>query len=361
MKGKKIDIKKIIVQRTIKKHEQLLCLKNKGNTFNTQKNISDKPIINMRDRDLRRVSMVKTQPPNTDGLNRFEKRTHIIPNNINIPENLISFNDIVHSFVENKSIKRSIIISYKESGIDRKNNLIRLLNYLSNLLDGETEIVLVEQDVKSKIDWLYQIKRNEYINHIFIKNEKIFNKGWGYNIGAKEAKGDFLVFNDCDLFIKLSTYNESFLKLVDFNVINPYNSLYFLDDISSINFINNSHVINYKNINVKPISPNVISGGIFFIRKDSYFKIKGFDENCYGWGSEDGIFDIKMKKMELSLSIINNVAIHLYHMGNNNQNSEYYINEKKNSKLYIEYAKMSKGEIKKLIENIESYGIKPKN
>jgi len=64
-------------------------------------------------------------------------------------------------------MKNSYIISYKETNEYRKRNLIALLNYLSWLMNDDSEIILVEQDTDSKvINWLYQIKKKEKINHI---------------------------------------------------------------------------------------------------------------------------------------------------------------------------------------------------
>ena len=96
-------------------------------------------------------------------------------------------------------MNKSIIISYRESTEERRNNLKYLLDYLSYIQDRNTEILIIEQDDESKIDWLDEIRGKEYIKHIFIKNPGIFNKGWGYNIGSKLAESDILIFSDADL------------------------------------------------------------------------------------------------------------------------------------------------------------------
>ena len=51
-------------------------------------------------------------------------------------------------------------------------NLISILNYLSWLMDNDSEIILVEQDSESKINWLKDIKKTEKIKHIFVKKWK---------------------------------------------------------------------------------------------------------------------------------------------------------------------------------------------
>lgn len=251
-------------------------------------------------------------------------------------------------------MKYSIIISYKESGEDRKNNLKRLLNYLSWLLNADTEIVLVEQDNESKIDWLNEIKNHEYINHLFVKNDDIFNKGWGCNIGAKESKGDFLAFNDSDMFIKLESYRHSLNLLRQFDVVNPYRAIYYLDEDNINKFVNSNYNFNIV-ISHNPTQVSVISGGIFMIRKDKYLSLKGFDENCFGYGHEDDILDMKIKKMDLKVQTLNDIAIHINHQGIT-KNDDYYSFQSVNKILFNEYVDMTPINLLQKIENIESFG-----
>jgi hypothetical protein len=256
-------------------------------------------------------------------------------------------------------LKYSIIISYKQNGEDRKNNLKILLNYLSWLLNNETEIILVEQDNESKIDWLSEIKKSDRINHIFVKNDGIFNKGWGYNIGVKESKSENLIFTDSDMFLTLDSYRFSIGLLNQFDVINPYKSIYYLDQDNTTKFINNNYNFGITVIN-KPTLAYVISGGIFMMKKDKFLYIKGFDEECYGYGHEDDIFDIKVKKLGLTINTVNDSAIHIYHQGLT-QNDDYYSFQNVNKILYNEYIDMSVDRLKKKIENVYIFGEKENN
>jgi GT2 family glycosyltransferase len=253
-------------------------------------------------------------------------------------------------------LKFSIIISYKESGEDRRNNLKRLLNYLSWLLNPDTEIVIVEQDTESRIDWLDKIKKHEQIKHVFVKNEGIFNKGWGYNIGVKESEGNYLVFNDSDMFVKLETYRFALGLLSQFDVVNPYKNIYYLDEENTEKYVSNNYNVGIVTIN-KPTPVYVISGGIFMMRKDKYLQIKGFDEDCYGYGHEDDILDVKIKKMGLSVQTLNDFAIHIHHQGIT-KNDDYYSFQNVNKILYNEYVEMNEIELRKKIDSVESFGDK---
>jgi predicted glycosyltransferase involved in capsule biosynthesis len=249
-------------------------------------------------------------------------------------------------------ITQSIIISYKENNEDRKNNLKKLLSYLSNLLDEETEIVLVEQDSVRRIDWLNSIKNHERINHVFLKNNGMFNKGWGYNFGVKNSTGNYLSFNDADMFLKLDEYRSSFKLLNEFDIINPYNSLCYLDKENSDKFAENE--FNFDAIDMdSSMRSYVTSGGIFMIRKNAFLMIKGFDEKCYGYGYEDCIFDVKIEKLELLVNHIPNTAIHIYHEV---IKDDYYSRIELNKDLFMKYRSMTPTELKSKIYNLNFFG-----
>jgi len=252
-------------------------------------------------------------------------------------------------------IKQSIIISYKQNDSDRKLNLQRILGYLSILLNDETEIVLVEQDNFSKIDFLNSIPNNKHINHIFLENKGIFNKGWGYNAGVKNSKGNYLIFNDIDVFLKLSQYSSSLKLLEKYDVINPYNKIYFLDKNNSEKFINENHNFNNIDLASQYYLPGVISGGIFMMTKEKFLMLKGLDEECYGYGHEDDIFDTKIRKLQLSIMVINEIAVHLFH--NVFKDDIYYSRKSINEKLLTQYIIMRPDEILSKINNFNSFGI----
>lgn len=250
-------------------------------------------------------------------------------------------------------IKNSIILSYKEIDEDRKFNLQTILPFLYKLLDGKTEIILVEQNFVSTFKLSEQ---KDQINHIFLYNNKIFNKGLGYNVGAKNAKGDNLIFNDIDLFLKIESYWKSLSFLENFDVVDPYDKLYYLNKIETKDFINNNYDFNITKTIENPVISKVISGGIFMIKKESFLSIKGFDEMCYGYGHEDDIFDIKIKEMGLKVKKINDDAIHAHHKINKNFYNKYYSRKEENKKLFHEYQNMNSDQIKEKTKNTTIWG-----
>ena len=87
-----------------------------------------------------------------------------------------------------ENIEFTYIISYRDSPY-RIFNLKKIISWLENF---NCEIIIVEQDTESKINF-----EEDYINHIFTYSDRPFNKSWACNCGALKAKSDIIVFGDC--------------------------------------------------------------------------------------------------------------------------------------------------------------------
>ena len=84
--------------------------------------------------------------------------------------------------------------------------------------------------------------------------------------------------------------------------------------------------------------------------------LKGFDEDCYGYGHEDDILDEKIRKYNLKVHNINDISIHIYHETSEDNKGIYYSFQGINKQLFAEYKEMSQTDIKNKIENIKIWG-----
>lgn len=248
----------------------------------------------------------------------------------------------------------SIIISFKQCDEDRMVNLRGLLTYLSPLLSDEVEIIVVEQDSQSRVDWVPQ-----GVKHIFIKNDEVFNKGLGYNTGVRYSQGEYLLFTDVDLYIDLSLYLGSIEHMTDLDVVKPYTHLHYLDKVNSRRFMVDYDINKAKGRALQSIKPSVISGGIFTIKRGMFFALKGFDERCKGYGYEDDIFDMKMRKSLLRIKFLTADCLHVYHpsmRGGMDAKDEYYSLFKQNGALAHQYNTMLPSGIARIIEDTQTWG-----
>ncbi len=202
----------------------------------------------------------------------------------------------VHSF--------TYIISYKHRP-DRLNHLRRVLDWINGFTG--VEVIVVEQDKHSKIGNL-KLK----CKHIFLKNDGIFNKSWSYNVGAKYAKSDIIVFGDSDILMNPNDLISALGAMDKYDVISPYNvvldleqaeSSLPLDKIVSITRPGRGE-LDHQKIN--------LTGGIALFKRDALFKIGGWCELFTGWGGEDDFQTLKVQKF-LSWCELKAKCYHLYH------------------------------------------------
>ncbi|MFW6225775.1 MAG: glycosyltransferase [bacterium] len=206
------------------------------------------------------------------------------------------------------AISRSLIISYCEYTDKDSFNLRKLLEYLLKFLDNQTEIVLVEQGFDKHVTWLGELPNNKKINHIFLQSYKIFNKGWGYNVGVKNARGEQIILHDTETYLRPKTYGASWM-LNNFDIVKPYKNYINLEEDES-----NKYLINY-NFNIilgkKVVKYNDISGGVLMINKCKFLSVKGFDETIVSYNYQKVAFDIKVRKLGLTINHYNDASLNV--------------------------------------------------
>lgn len=147
----------------------------------------------------------------------------------------------------------SFIISYR----DREEHLSKLLPRLQTLLSGSSyEIIIAEQDDNDK-----------------------FQKNSLYNLAAKKASGQYLVFHDVDYY---PTDNVTYIPETD-TPFYPVGKVVFLDSEDKPKPLQQVPG-GYQNFH------NTVgdhSGGVFVLSRALFFKINGLNPYYKGWGKED--------------------------------------------------------------------------
>jgi len=233
-----------------------------------------------------------------------------------------------------KSLNASFIVFYQFDHPDRERNLNILVDFINkNYIDFE--IVVVQQyksaEQRNQLPTPDFLKR-DYIKHIIIdEDNRFFNKLNGYNIGAKNAKHNILIFNDVDVIFG----PENVIECVD-KVVENKNFLFQPNDPHVIdvkphaieifkkeltyeclkNFIGKHYgELGRENSNVKILNVGSTGGGLIVDKGTLFTNLKGFNPNFRGWGFED---DETMHRFEkLGYPIKRMVGFkpmfHLYH------------------------------------------------
>jgi glycosyltransferase involved in cell wall biosynthesis len=197
-------------------------------------------------------------------------------------------------------MKFSYILAYRLTE-DRDTNLKEVLNWLSLQNSNNFEVLLVEQDKESKIDF----KLPDFCKHLFLYNNSYFNKSWAYNVGALNSSSDTLVFADTDILIDFNNllYSAELCK-GGYDSVDPKGRVLALAK-GEKNFFNPTKYTIRDSI--------VHAGGLFAISKVTFLKLNGWDEDMVGWGGEDDLMSHKIsvsipRRIKLSFDIY-----HLYH------------------------------------------------
>lgn len=201
--------------------------------------------------------------------------------------------------------KFTFIIGYRHR-LDRIQNLRRVLDWVNGF--AGVEIILVEQDRHKRIDEL----NLKVTKHIFTQTEKPYNRSWAFNVGAKYATTDVLVFSDTDLIMNPQHFIDGLNALTEYDCVSPYSKVIDLDPNETNTGLQNILTIDRPGRGETDNQKINIAGGLVIFRKDAFFKIGGYPEEFVGWGGEDDATAIKIKKF-LKWTELKNPIYHLWH------------------------------------------------
>jgi predicted glycosyltransferase involved in capsule biosynthesis len=197
------------------------------------------------------------------------------------------------------------IIGYRHK-LDRLANLKRVIDWVSGF--NGIELIIVEQDKSPKLP-AFSLKGFRYI---FTKSDLPFNKSWAFNVGTKYSNTNIIIFGDSDLIMDPQEFINSVKLLEQYESVNPYNRVIDLNPEENGLGIDILKKINRPGRGETDIQKVPIAGGIIMFRKDSIFKIGGFDQSFIGWGAEDDLVSHKIKQL-LTYIEVPGRCYHLYH------------------------------------------------
>jgi glycosyltransferase involved in cell wall biosynthesis len=194
--------------------------------------------------------------------------------------------------------KFTYIIPFRYSQ-DRILPLKRITEWLSGFQN--VEIIIVEQDKHSKIDFM-----NFKATHIFVESELPFNKSWAYNVGLKRASSSVIVFGEADFLMNPMELIECLKVLDNFDCVIPTDKIMNLSQRDSM--MDTASLLKMKNFLPKL---NTLDG-ISIFKKDAINKIGGWNEDMIGLSHENEFNDLKIKHL-LKFKQMEYGGYHLYH------------------------------------------------
>jgi GT2 family glycosyltransferase len=220
-----------------------------------------------------------------------------------------------------------IIVSYNTKEITK--NCLSYLQKNFKKYPLENEIIVVDNNSTDGSLAMLESEKRKFNNLRIISLNKNLGYGKANNIGIKEAKGDFILLLNSDVYVK----DLDFLDLINLfgafnnlgaltvkvklnnNLIDPashrglptlwrsFNYFLNLEKLTQRIFLLNRlfggyHLTYYNLEKIHPVE--VISGAFFFTRRDILVKVGGFDEDYFLYG-EDVDLCYKIKEMRYDI------------------------------------------------------------
>lgn len=221
-----------------------------------------------------------------------------------------------------------IILSYNTQDL-LKNCLNSLFSHTKN---DDVEVIVVDNN--SKDDSVAMMKK-EFPKITVVENNENVGFSRGCNIGAKKAKGDFLLFLNSDTeFISdntLKTLQDNFtdkvgvvggiMKNEDGSLQRSFGSFYTLPHVSKMIFLGEKGELSGIQMNKKQ-ETDWVSGGCMMVKRSVFEEVGGFDEQIFMY-VEDVELCYRIKKKRYGV-LVDPAAV-ITHLGHGSSNRTFAI------------------------------------
>jgi len=150
---------------------------------------------------------------------------------------------------------------------------------------------------------------------IYVDYNKVFNKAYACNIGAKSANGKYILFTDADIMFPLHFISE-LISLANKHRVLKISTVDLNPEITQE--LMQLNVVNMERYNPALLNPK-FSNKMLLVRKSEFIEKGGFDESYFGAGCEINEYvhrnynQYEIDKIADELISRNIIGFHLFH------------------------------------------------
>ena len=189
----------------------------------------------------------------------------------------------------------SFIIGHR--GLDRLPHLLATLRSILGQSGIRLECIVVEQACETVLGG----RLPAGVRHIHLQPPTAdlpYSRSWTFNVGARAARGDILVFHDNDLLVP-ADYGKQIVEILarGYQVARLHRFVFYLTAADTADY--------FANERLGRLQPNRSSagrtgeGGTLAVERKTYFELGGHDEAFLGWGGEDNEFFDRLRTVRL--------------------------------------------------------------
>lgn len=174
-----------------------------------------------------------------------------------------------------------------QRGLERLPLLLAVLRTLAAQEQARVECVLVEQAPRAEV----RPALPAWVRHVHAPppaGETRYSRAWAFNVGARAARADLLVFHDGDILAPAG-YARALLRsrAAGAQIVDLKRFLFELNPEQSAQ-AQASRLQELRGPLVRVLQN--AQGGTLAVERQAFFALGGFDESFVGWGGEDNEF-----------------------------------------------------------------------
>jgi GT2 family glycosyltransferase len=201
----------------------------------------------------------------------------------------------------------SVIIPIRDVG--RTGSANTVISCLKAQKFPDIEIIVVEQDSDRRFDF----KPSNPIKYVFVGNSKPnqeFNKSKAFNKGVLISNHNKIIMHDADIIIQ-----ANYIRTI-FGLLDAYESCHIGARVLYIDTTSTTKLAQTGKIGKDYTCERAVGyfeGGSIACRKDTFFKVGGFNEAFEGYGCEDCDFFTRLKDHSRFYSQRSIDMLHMWH------------------------------------------------